>query len=266
MIRDMSRERCAFTLIELLVVIAIIALLVSILVPSLAAAREMAKSIPCKNNLHAIGLGHLMYVGDNTEVIPPSYAVHGVTSGGGWNQMRWWQDFIVQYFDTDAKPNAPYWDQLSVGFQPANGNYSKDWATYGVRYSRRMNCPAQKNKDDNHFYSNVPYWNTCYLWMMDCTGTGIVHWGFGKTVKISQLKDLTRYCQVWDEQGYDFVNGYARQWPHDNMYYGSVNIAKGAPHMKGINGMMMDGHVEYFTGPQILTGGITNNYPFFPPD
>jgi prepilin-type N-terminal cleavage/methylation domain-containing protein len=42
----------AFTLIELLVVIAIIALLVGILIPTLAAARESGRATLCLNNLH----------------------------------------------------------------------------------------------------------------------------------------------------------------------------------------------------------------------
>lgn len=60
-----------FTLIELLVVIAIIALLLSILMPSLSGARRMAKSSVCLSNLKRIGIGMALYMNKHSDRFPP---------------------------------------------------------------------------------------------------------------------------------------------------------------------------------------------------
>jgi len=59
-----------FTLIELLVVIAIIALLVSILMPSLAKAREVAKGASCVTNLKNFGTYLYMYRSESNDILP----------------------------------------------------------------------------------------------------------------------------------------------------------------------------------------------------
>ena len=73
-------KRCAFTLIELLVVIAIIALLVSILLPSLKQAKELARRAACANNLHTYSLGAMLFANEHDGYLP------GAHHGDG----QWW--------------------------------------------------------------------------------------------------------------------------------------------------------------------------------
>jgi prepilin-type N-terminal cleavage/methylation domain-containing protein len=73
-----------FTLIELLVVIAIISLLVSILLPSLQNARELARQVHCLGTLRRIGTALHMYATENDEFITQDYP-----TGYGWVPGDW---------------------------------------------------------------------------------------------------------------------------------------------------------------------------------
>jgi prepilin-type N-terminal cleavage/methylation domain-containing protein/prepilin-type processing-associated H-X9-DG protein len=75
-------KRNAFTLIELLVVIAIIALLVSILMPSLQKAKELAKTVVCSSNLRSMTLAVNLYAEDYDDQIPQ-------TTYWGYDYLSW---------------------------------------------------------------------------------------------------------------------------------------------------------------------------------
>lgn len=73
-----------FTLVELLVVIGIIALLISILLPSLNRARQSANCVQCMSNLRQIGVGLELYADGYQGSLPYGYWAQDPNGGSDW--------------------------------------------------------------------------------------------------------------------------------------------------------------------------------------
>jgi len=133
-----SQARRGFTLIELLVVIAIIALLVSILMPSLAKAKEIAKSAACVSNLRNMFPGLQMYMNDN----------NGITTGWFYNN-----------FQGVAPPEGQTTWFLEL-YKNSGGDVTRFpdtkaiWETRETREWTDTNpmqlCPSDVNKENDH--------------------------------------------------------------------------------------------------------------------
>ncbi len=96
----MSRRK-GFTLIELLVVVAIIALLISILLPSLARAREIAKRAVCASNLRSIGQAIKVYANDNQDYFPTGiYKEPNSVVTTNYNVVSFWKQMGAQLTGT----------------------------------------------------------------------------------------------------------------------------------------------------------------------
>lgn len=91
-----KNKRKAFTLIELLVVVSVIAILLSVLVPSLNKARNAAKALICQSNLKQVGSFLLMAAMDNKDRFFPE-------SSSNSTQYRGWISQLYPYWKGSEK-------------------------------------------------------------------------------------------------------------------------------------------------------------------
>ena len=126
-----------FTLIELLIVIAIIAILASMLMPSLKRANDAAKQIVCINNMKNIGMFFHLYIANNNDKFPLTYK-RDATQSSGVGSRKDWTDFLNEYdgrnMTEDAQWNSLGWEDFY------------DESTYGSKSLLQVyQCPLSKS-------------------------------------------------------------------------------------------------------------------------
>ena len=123
-----ARHRRGFTLIELLVVVAIIALLVSILLPSLGRAKELAQTIVCANRHKGSVTGWAYYSSDFDGVfMAPWHRAPAWPGAGGNEWVMQWPYTMVHYVTGGGIPDGEVvWDGLYQQHGYSGPWYSED--------------------------------------------------------------------------------------------------------------------------------------------
>ena len=142
-------RRSAFTLIELLVVVAIIALLISILLPSLNQARKQAKQLLCATNLRSQGQAAIFYSEDNRGQIPCGILSALDSSSGFPQRLEWgtahWA--LLKYLNYTPDPTVTKGRAEIENLWPDVGRYANAFSRMP-----QFQCPDHPDPDSKLDY------------------------------------------------------------------------------------------------------------------
>ena len=258
--RKSRASGAGFTLIELLVVVAIIAVLISILLPSLAKAKRQAIRTKCAANLRSWGTGIYAYSSEYGGQIPRSWARGSACSVFWLSQTRAGayvgemsvENMLPYTAGVDAPSYTTYLNALgSTGAGPP-------WTPLPMKAS--WICPAAVNSS-----------NICYAGQFQNTSTHIHYQYFGRvntwpttgtdysvppyTPRKTELTDqitnssaqqLLMSDMVYWQSGWLYNHGITDSHPvWTNEGNGAPVFSNTAVGNEGINKLFADGHVEW---------------------
>ncbi len=216
-----------FTLIELLVTITIIAILASILLPALRAAKETARRSTCISNLKQFGIAFFVYAADNDGCLP---------NGGGW--------------PGDSNGFAAGW----------TGTHFWNYAL-GVKYNAQKStvwtCPSQDPKHSTPDELSLPTTDVSSAWG---GRSYIMARNFGGTpsnTQLSRLQNQDKTFLVFDTTYYGYPNTQDNNSSRPFWYWypptggAYPSIADGIwpglanRHSRGATFLFVDGHSEW---------------------
>ncbi len=255
----------AFTLVELLVVIGIVALLIAILLPSLAKARKAAQQTQCASNLHQIGLANQIYA-QTTGYYPGCQAFLSGTAGSNAPRVAVWAGCLKAYMNNQtgafycpSEENDLRWTVIT------SGNYyfaSAADAGYGYKQGEAVlatTITAGKTVRDLSYGWNDWGITGSYVPGQDCPGEANSGVGLGLGGDIDETAGevnggRVRSGHIRQPAEFIVVTDRARYTPLGAPYPYRYNVdpsnpseKPGAIHQGGSNVLFADGHVTWMS-------------------
>lgn len=233
-----------FTLIELLVVIAIVALLLSILLPSLRLAKELAKTAYCQNNLKTLTIALNTYAEENDQRVPGSW---------NYNARGWGNPWDWAWAPWEVNGTAALVNYTNATDEQEQKGIEKGTLWPLIRSFDSYHCPSDKSAARNFRSYSMP---DCLngLWGEDQTKVGKWH-NFTKTTEIRSPGDRYAFLEECDPRGYN-INSWVI---HTD---GKTATGWGDPltvwHSKKSNLGFLDGHAETWKWSDEITAVFLN--------
>ncbi len=243
-----------FTLVELLVVIGIIALLISILLPSLNKARRYANSVKCQSNLRQLGIAQVMYANANRGFLTPVSTDWNAWTGKNTS----WAERLVGYLPQGARSTSE-----SLGVGRFTGVFAcPDYPSSGVDESSLY---WQNNKPSYAMNSFINAGNPA-------STTANMPWAY----KLARARNPTEIILLGDlsnGSGYDYIptdDGYVAYWNNTAKKPSRYSVGptprpgyrhggNDRPTMKA-NMLFVDGHVTSLSPNELMDVAVTGHW------
>lgn len=222
-------SRRGFTLAELLVVLAVLFILLAMLLPSLARARQRAQQVQCASNLRQWGIALHLYLNANRDVLPEEGSI--ASTAGIENPEAWF----------NALPpltQAPRYCEVYAGnnARAAAGGPAAD-ATAGYRHANIWYCPTRLVRGKNT-QSHLNAFHYTFNAVLDGSDS------FGGDAGASHTSFMRLSCPGRTVALFESTVMQPEKSPSNNRSGDQLEIYLDARHLAMVNVLLMDGHVE----------------------
>jgi prepilin-type N-terminal cleavage/methylation domain-containing protein len=219
----LAKGRAGFTLIELLVVVAIIAILASLLLPTLAKAKDRAKRISCLNNVKQLTLATIMYADDKGGTYPRD----------GMQDPHWigadFRNTITNVYRVQRNqfycPANLNWNRDTFWFYQSGSN-PNDPGVVGYLY-----WPGEPNFNNSQTF----YPNAAAIWDQ-------------RPIFAIKTSDPAYYPLMWTDINRKYLGTWGRPNDPDPLTTGVNHFNRAGSNPEGSNEGYLDGHAEWVKG------------------